>query len=77
MRTSPRASSSVRRWVSTLALMPVQVALQLGEAPWAVRELAKHQHRPALAEQFHRMGEAAGIVVAPFFLAFPPFSYFF
>ena len=56
---------------------PLEVGLQLGKAARAVGQLAQHQHRPALAEQIQRMGQAAGVVVAPFFLALPQFSYFF
>src|SRR5205814_5069704 len=53
-----------------------EVRFQSGEAPRAVSKFAKHQHGPALAEQFHCVGEPAGIVVTPFFLALPMLSYF-
>ena len=54
-----------------------EVALQIGKAARAVSQLAKNQHGPTLAEQFQRMREAAGVVVAPPFFAVPQFSYFF
>ena len=51
-----------------------KIRLELGEAARPISQLAKHEHRPALAEQLHRVGEPAGVVVAAFLLAFPSFS---
>ena len=50
----------------------LKIGLEPGEATRAISELAQHQHRPALAKQLHRMGQAAGVVIATFFVV----SYF-
>ena len=64
---APRARQPLRQHIGA---DPGKIGLQLRKAARSVSELAQHQHRPALAEQLHRVGEPAGIVVAPFFLDF-------
>ena len=58
-------SSSVRRWVSTLALIPGRSALQPGKAARTISQLAQDEHRPPLADQLQRVREPARVVVAP------------
>ena len=62
-RTSPRASSSPRRWVSTLALIPGQIGAKLGKASRPEHQFAQDQQRPPFADQFERMGGPASIII--------------
>ena len=54
-----------------------QVGLQFRETARPEHQFAQHQQRPALANQIKRMGQAASIVISPFWITLPRLSYFF